>query len=398
MKPCHHRMVSRDNIHMTGTIDRNRAPDLDAVLVAWRREGRALVEAHATDFQCLMRRLESLIAEGRYTQAVATAQIAANYATFWHGGLFASASLERALKTIGECATPSEGYAPRPVDPSRPMKVLHVATQVAVVSGHARMIRRWIKHDQSNVHSLILTRQIDRVPPELQRAVESAGGCLEQLNRKAGSVLAWARRLQRAISRSDMVVLHVHNMDVIPFIALGGMKRRPPVIFLNHSDHLFWLGAGFADMVVNTRVSGHRLSVARRGIEERRNALLPLCLEPMARSSSREAAKAALGFPADSVIILTIARSVKYRSSQGRVSRKSFARPARRPARPARGRGTRPEGRLAGIQSGRGGSDYYLRRDARHPEVSRGRRHLPDRFRSPRSPPSSRPASTACPW
>jgi hypothetical protein len=49
--------------------------------------------------------------------------------------------------------------------------------------------------------------------------------------------------------------------------------------------------------------------------------LMPLCLEPARRQNSRKDAKLALGLPGDSVVILSIARAVKYRS----VGNASFA-------------------------------------------------------------------------
>ena len=287
------------------------------VLMPWRHQGSALVAEHRAEFCRLLDSLDALIAGGRYTQAAAAAQVAANYATFWHTGMFASASLERALQTIGERAAACDGCAPQPVAPGKPMLVLHVATQVAVVAGHARMIRRWIDRDDGNIHSLVLTRQSGDVPLDLLGAVDTSGGRVEQLNRMVGGLLDWTRRLQELIAQADLVVLHVHNMDVIPFIALGGLKQRPPVIFLNHSDHLFWLGAGFSDLVANSRVSGFRLSETRRGMEDRRNALLPLCLEPVAQRGARDVAKKTLKLPSDSIVILTIARSVKYRPIGG---------------------------------------------------------------------------------
>jgi hypothetical protein len=293
-------------------------PEFDAqVLASWRHEGRAIVAENHSEFRRLLVDVDREIAAGRLDRAAAAAQVAANYATFWHGGHFVSAGLERALQAIGERSASSDGRGRRPVDPRRGMKVLHVATEVVVMGGHGRMMARWISHDSDNCHSLALTRQWVEVPRGLHNAVTATGGRTAALNRDIGGLLAWARELQCLIAEADIVVLHVHNMDIVPFIALAGMRQRPPVMFVNHSDHSFWLGAGFSDLVVNTRVSGHRLSASRRGIEAGRNALMPLCLEPIARQASREAAKAALGLPPDSIVILTIARAVKFRAVGG---------------------------------------------------------------------------------
>jgi glycosyltransferase involved in cell wall biosynthesis len=123
--------------------------------------------------------------------------------------------------------------------------------------------------------------------------------------------------LQTLLRDADLVVLHADNMDVIPFLGLAGMRERPPIVLVNHSDHVFWLGAEFVDLVVSTRRSGLRLCAERRGIAEERNILLPLCLEPVKRRLCREEAKRALGLPDNSLVILSVARAVKFKTIGG---------------------------------------------------------------------------------
>jgi hypothetical protein len=60
-----------------------------------------------------------------------------------------------------------------------------------------------------------------------------------------------------------------------------------------------------------------RLSQERRGIEEKRNEILPIVLSPTLRTLSRTEAKRELGFAEDSIIVLSIARAVKYKNSHG---------------------------------------------------------------------------------
>jgi hypothetical protein len=91
------------------------------------------------------------------------------------------------------------------------------------------------------------------------------------------------------------------------------MRRRPPTVLLNHSDHALWLGAALVDLVVSSRRSGLQLCIERRGIAKERNVLLPLCLEPLQRRFSRAEAKRAVGLPDSSLVILTVARAVKFK-------------------------------------------------------------------------------------
>src|SRR6185437_9318373 len=130
--------------------------------------------------------------------------------------------------------------------------------------GHMRMIARWVQHDSGNIHSLALTRQNAPIPDKARDAITATRGRVHQLNLARGGLLDWARALQGLMAKADLVVLHAHNMDTIPMLALAGMKNRPRTVLLNHADHSFWLGVDFVDQVIHTRRSGLRLSSERR--------------------------------------------------------------------------------------------------------------------------------------
>lgn len=103
---------------------------------------------------------------------------------------------------------------------------------------------------------------------------------------------------------------------MIPAIAFSGGHDRPPIMFINHNDHKFWIGTHIADLLVNLRESGRRLAHDRRDISPERNALLPTVIEPPRRTLLPHEAKAQLGLPGDSVVILSMARKIKYRSEK----------------------------------------------------------------------------------
>jgi hypothetical protein len=289
-------------------------PDFDRdVLAGWRTQGEPLIRRHWHEFGTLLYDVGRAMDRGHLADAAAKAQIAAWYACFWHPGVFYSSTLETYLREIGKRAMPLDlGPRPAPRRAGR-MRVLHVATQVGAIGGHVRMLWRWIGEDAANTHSVALTRQFGAIPDRLVDAVEASGGAVHLINHTPGSYLNWARKLQRHMHAADLVVLHSNSMDILPFIALGGFRDRPPVIVLNHSDHMFWLGAGVADSVVNTRASGHELCIRRRNIGADRNLRLPLCLEPAVRERSKEEAKAELGIDPERIVLLSIARGVKYR-------------------------------------------------------------------------------------
>jgi glycosyltransferase involved in cell wall biosynthesis len=111
---------------------------------------------------------------------------------------------------------------------------------------------------------------------------------------------------------ADIVVLHVHPYDVLPVLALATWADRPPVLFMNHADHVFWVGATVSDVVVNMRDSGARLAVERRGLEASRLALLPIPIDMPGRSPSRMEAREALGLDAGEVVALSVAQDYKF--------------------------------------------------------------------------------------
>lgn len=279
-------------------------------LGTWRTLGRRLIAEQWSEYQTLSAELDRLVTARRYKEAIPAAQIAANYAGIWHCGMFACASLERRIRQIGEALLPTEGARPARSDR---LRILHIASDVGVIGGHARMLQRWIGRDLGNTHSVALTRQSQRPSEALIAAASATGGAVRSINRRPGGIVTWARELQVAIGRSDIVVLHVANYDIVPFLALAGMRRRPPVVLLDHADHQFWLGAEFVDAVVSSRRSGQMHRANRRGISPDRGLSLPLCLDEVERRGSRAEARRTLGLPEDARIILTIARGEKYR-------------------------------------------------------------------------------------
>jgi glycosyltransferase involved in cell wall biosynthesis len=295
--------------------------DLDSTLAHWREDGRQLIPKHWEEFRRLVLAASDLMEGKQYAAAAVYGELAALYAISRHCGLFVSPALEQVLIAIGKQAI-GQSFRSTGRNPQYPpRRVLHVSTRVMPVGGHSRMIWRWIEQDEGRMHSLALTRQTSRVPPMLRAAIENSGGRLYRVNRAVGGVIVWAKQLREIAAGADIVVLHSFNDDVIPLIALACKKESPPVIFLDHADHIFWLGAGISDVVVSLRESGMRLARQRRGISPERSLLLPTVLIPAERSFPREEAKRKIGLPKDSVLLLSVARALKY----GAVGNVSYA-------------------------------------------------------------------------
>lgn len=284
-----------------------------------REEGRYLIQQNFCVFRDLVARAKDYLQQARYDTAAVYGEVAAIQALLKHSGLFVSPELEHILLTIGKEAIDNNlpSY-PRTSPSSLPKKVLHISTNVSSFSGIPRLIRRWIRQDTERSHSLALTTQSpDKIPIALEDEVKNSNGRIYILNENNNSVVFRANQLQKIAAEMDVVILHAWEHDVIPTIAFANKEKSPPIIYVNHGDHWFWLGASISDVIANLRESGMRLSQQRRGIAPDRNMLLPTILEPACRELSRIEAKQQLGIDESSILLLSIARAPKYKTIDG---------------------------------------------------------------------------------
>ncbi|PIG92627.1 glycosyltransferase family 4 protein [Gloeocapsopsis sp. IPPAS B-1203] len=282
----------------------------------WQEEGRQLIPQNYAEFRNLVAQAKDFLELGNYEAAAVYGQIAANYAQLNHCGFFVSSELEQLLLTIGRKAIPTTVDLQKNTSLSGTVtNVLHVSTHLCNIGGISRLMRRWIQQDTKRVHSVALTRQApNEVPKSLTDAVFSTQGKIYVLNDSFGGLISRAKRLRECAAAADIVVLHTWEYDVVPTIAFANKAQCPPIIYTNHGDHWFWVGVAVSDAVANLRESGMFLSQARRGIAANRNLLLPTILEPVCRELSQKEAKQRLGINENSVMLLSIARAVKYKS------------------------------------------------------------------------------------
>jgi hypothetical protein len=281
-------------------------------------ELRATMEENHRQFEVLSAQAEALFTKGNLNASAVYALLAAWIAAHSHCGLFASARLERLLTAIGRQAQGDEGPPGRNADrPERFERVLHVATDVRNLGGLANMLRRWIESDPSRTHSLAITHQTGLALEGLTEAVAKAGGEIIYVNREAGGIIGSARALRRAALDNDVIVLHTANSDVIPSIAFAQPDLFPPVFFLNHSDHMFWLGSAVSHVVGSMRQAALDIATQRRGIAPERSLLVPILATPPSRSLERAKAKEKLGLAADEILMISVARAQKFRTLEG---------------------------------------------------------------------------------
>lgn len=264
---------------------------------------------------------EQRFRRGDPESAVALAQIAARLAYPGNAGLFASPRMERLLVAIGESLPiPLTTRGHDHTEHSR--RILHILSYARPVGGDTRLVWRWIQEDPENTHSVAVTTQADvsgiyEIPLILEESVQRSGGFLHMLQTPTSRPLEQAMELRGLCQDMDIVVLHLFPYDVIPILALCAGCDSARTIFVNHSDHTFWIGASVAHSMVHLRTQPQGFLHRSRSLKSACDALLPIPLAYSSPQTTRAEAKAALGYDRNVVILLTIASPFKY-SSPGR--------------------------------------------------------------------------------
>lgn len=223
-----------------------------------------------------------------------------------HPGFYQSPEIENMLL---ECAKklPIEDYVIKD-KVSEKRKVLHVLSEGYSIGGHTRLAKNWIKSDNDSIHSLVTTWQIGSTPQWLLDEIKNSGGWIFSLDTVSDKHIERAAKLRKlAYEWADIVVLHVHMMDTIPLIAFG-IDGGPPVIYMNHGDHLFWFGASIADLVAELRPSGQKLTLTRRSCNN--SCILPIPLQDK-KSFNRNKVRQKYKINENETIILTIGPNFK---------------------------------------------------------------------------------------
>lgn len=246
---------------------------------------------------------------GDLYSAFGLTQLAANQAWMRSSGFFSALKLE---ECISEIARRVQLPAVQDVKLSK-NSVCHILTRAKVVGGHTKLVCRWVFEQRDKCHNLILTRQMGaRVPSSLIEAIKQSGGVIIDLQEKQHQ---WEKRLSLLvymIESSSAVVMHTHPYDALAIIAIRKSTSRPPVAYMNHADHVFWLGANVADLYIHIRESAIDLSVSRRGISRANCSVLPIPIDQRPRSfKDRLSSRKELGICESTIVALTIASGYK---------------------------------------------------------------------------------------
>jgi len=278
---------------------------------------KSRLEINNAVFQGLIAKSRSYLKRGQYQNSALFAKIAAYHATWNHNGLFASYELEQVLHSVAK-HTIKTGDSSTIRNNTDVNSILHIASMVSGLAGLQHLLQRWIEYDGRRKHSVVVSEPSwIPVPERLKTLVKTSGGSIELVGNIYEGLLSRAQRMRNLATQADLIILHLQTEDVAPIIGLSQKTGLPPIILVNHADHAFWIGMTVIDLIANLRNSGLELCRERRGIDTKRLFILPTPIDPVRRTLSRREAKIRLGLPANAVVILSVARAIKYNSKNG---------------------------------------------------------------------------------
>ena len=231
----------------------------------------------------------------------------AQIAWLCHAGTFVLPQAERFLQEHTALADPVAQSGPwmKAVEG----RTLHVLTEAYAIGGHTPLVKRWIDLLDDEPHAVVLVRQGQPVEPSwlvpMGRHVP-----LIDLRRAGLSRRARVAHLRNLFHVARRVILHIHPDDACS-VAAAYRSPHAEIHFLNHADHVAWLGAGLPVVLLNLRHRGTRLAEARRGIAAAACGMVPVPITRPADMDRREA-RQSFGIGDQECLVLTIASGYKF--------------------------------------------------------------------------------------
>lgn len=217
--------------------------------------------------------------------------------------------LEEELKIIAFQEFPDFEF-PLIKKPNDQKKILHIATELYDVGGHTRVIKNWIEEDVECKSHLLLTCQKKELKTNIIEELEEKMAQSTLILNSSKNHIQKAHDVIYFIVKNDIniVVLHTHPYDIVPFLSLS-FKNAPKIILFNHSDHTFCLGAKEVNLMFEFRDEGKRLSYEHRGVNNAITVGLPTKkLLPKKKPSKNKE---------DSIVFVSMASWYKYKPFEG---------------------------------------------------------------------------------
>ncbi|MCC0644153.1 MULTISPECIES: glycosyltransferase family protein [unclassified Clostridioides] len=276
-----------------------------------KNKASTILKSNKYVVDCMKDELERELKLKNYRTVLDIVSKVARFSVFNHTGLY---SCEKCEKALLECANNLPKVNNIKLFKKKDFKrkrVLHVLSEVYSTGGHTKVVKNWINSDKDSVHSIVTTWQSKTLPDWLLKSVNDSGGEIISLDSISDDYLERAVALRTiAYDWADIVILYIHMWDTIPVLAFG-IDGKIPILYVNHYDSAFWLGASIADVVIDFSEVSQLVTLNKRGIEK--SEILPIPLKEKELFSKSEIRKQ-YDLDDDVTIILTIASERKYNS------------------------------------------------------------------------------------
>jgi len=232
------------------------------------------------------------------------------YTSMWavreHTGKFSDLQIEQALSNIAtQYPTEKQDFNKN--------TFLHVMTECSNIGGHTRIVEKWMNaSSKEEVHSLLLIKQKTEIPEWLTLSTNTKQGTIYKLPIN-NSTIQKALELRKTASKYEYIILHIHMDDIIPILAFATESFERPIVFVNHGDHLFWLGISITDSIYDASQAAVHFTKSKRG-----NLLSSIVPVPLQFGQECNTSKSTildtsnLGTSQETKVILSMANSYKY--------------------------------------------------------------------------------------
>lgn len=180
-------------------------------------------------------------------------------------------------------------------------KILHIVTVIETVGGHSKLLFNWILNDERSLHTVVSTQMnINDLSIKGDYYIKNG----DYIALEGESYLNKAQRLLDIVNDYDLVMFHTHPNDTIPILALSHVGVATPVGFVNHADHVFWLGVSVLDILIQIREANIDLDKIRRQVKVQDFLPIPIISETKLNSKINK--------NKDEIIILSTGTEYKY--------------------------------------------------------------------------------------
>jgi hypothetical protein len=236
--------------------------------------------------------------------------------------LVADHRLEELLFAVASRIDPKPDFV-SPKLQNMPSRIVHITTGIFDMGGHTRIILNWIQADPTRSHTLVTTGKNGSLSEWMLKILKKAGCSLILLDPDETRIER-ASKLRALIMDGgfDLVISHHFHFDTVTIAALS-VVGLPQVFVFNQGDHVYWLGTGMADAVLDFRRSGQAVSLRNRGI--RQSLYLPYILEPQAEEPSKDLARKIAKLTEWRVVLTSMARIQKFEPCKDYNFHRTFA-------------------------------------------------------------------------